>query len=539
MAGPNARIQSRSGPATGSPELLLNKILIANRGEIAVRIIRACRDMGLASVAVYSDCDRAARHVRMADEAYPIGPNPPSESYLRIDKLLTVAKRSGADAVHPGYGFLAENESFARACRDAGLTFIGPTPEAIELMGSKTAARQVAIRAGVPVVPGTEEPLGVDVPDAAIAAAAERIGYPIMVKAVAGGGGKGMRVVAGPEDLSGAVRAARSEAGTAFGDSAIYLERRLSHPRHIEVQLLGDQAGTVLAFVERECSIQRRHQKVIEETPSPVITPELRAAITGSAAAVARSAGYTNAGTIEFLLDDSGRFYFLEMNTRLQVEHPITEMVTGVDLVCWQIRIARGEKLTLEPERMLSPLGHAIECRIYAEDPDSGFMPSPGHITAMRVPSGPGVRHDSGAEAGMDVPIFYDPMISKLVAWGADRLQAIARMRRALSEFEVVGIRTSVPFFRWMLDQPDFERARFDTTYLDALLRGRQGEPFLPARETDEQVAAIAAALFAELGRGMTAGSAASHAAARPNGEATRAATARWKTQARIEGLRI
>jgi acetyl-CoA carboxylase biotin carboxylase subunit len=517
----------------------LNKILIANRGEIAVRIIRACRDMGLASVAVYSDCDRAARHVRMADEAYPIGSNPPSESYLRIDKLLTVATRSGADAVHPGYGFLAENENFARACRDAGLTFIGPTPEAIELMGSKTAARQVAISAGVPVVPGTEEPLGVDVPDAAIAATAERIGYPIMVKAVAGGGGKGMRVVAGPEDLSGAIRAARSEAGAAFGDSAIYLERRLSHPRHIEVQLLGDQAGTVLPFVERECSIQRRHQKVIEETPSPVITPELRAAITGSAAAVARSAGYTNAGTIEFLLDDSGRFYFLEMNTRLQVEHPITEMVTGVDLVCWQIRIARGERLTLEPERMLWPQGHAIECRIYAEDPDSGFMPSPGHITAMRVPSGPGVRHDSGAEAGMDVPIFYDPMISKLVAWGADRPQAIARMRRALSEIEVVGIRTSVPFFRWMLDQPDFERARFDTTYLDALLRGRQGEPFLPPAEADEQVAAIAAALFAELGRGMAASAGASQAAARPNGEATRAATARWKTQARIEGLRI
>jgi acetyl-CoA carboxylase biotin carboxylase subunit len=517
----------------------LNKILIANRGEIAVRIIRACRDMGLASVAVYSDCDRAARHVRMADEAYPIGPNPPAESYLRIDKLVTVARRSGADAVHPGYGFLAENEDFARACRDAGLTFIGPTPEAIELMGSKTAARRVAISAGVPVVPGTEEPLGVDVSDAEIGAIAERIGYPIMVKAVAGGGGKGMRVVAGADDLSSAIRAARSEAGAAFGDSAIYLEQRLSHPRHIEVQLLGDQAGTVLPFVERECSIQRRHQKVIEETPSPVVEPGLRAAITRAAAAVARSAGYTNAGTIEFLVDESGRFYFLEMNTRLQVEHPITEMVTGVDLVCWQIRIARGERLTLDPERMLSPQGHAIECRIYAEDPDSGFMPSPGRITALHVPSGPGVRHDSGADAGMDVPIFYDPMISKLVAWGADRPEAIARMRRALSEFEVVGIRTSVPFFRWMLDQPDFDAARFDTTYLDALLRARQGEPFLPPREEDERVAAIAAALFTELGRGLAAGARVSQAAARPNGEAARAATARWKTQARIEGLRV
>jgi acetyl/propionyl-CoA carboxylase alpha subunit len=499
----------------------LNKILIANRGEIAVRIIRACRDMGLASVAVYSDCDRAARHVRLADEAYPIGPNPPGESYLRIDKLLTVAKRSGADAVHPGYGFLAENEDFARACRDAGVTFIGPTPEAIELMGSKTAARQVAMRAGVPVVPGTEEPLGVDVPDAEIAAAAERIGYPIMVKAVAGGGGKGMRVVSGLEELSGAIRAARSEAGASFGDSAIYLERRLSRPRHIEVQLLGDQAGTVLP-----------------ETPSPVMTSDLRAAMTSAAAAVAKLAGYTNAGTIEFLLDDSGRFYFLEMNTRLQVEHPITEMVTGVDLVRWQMRIARGERLSLDPRSVLSPQGHAVECRIYAEDPDSGFMPSPGHISALRVPSGPGVRHDSGAEAGMDVPIFYDPMISKLVAWGADRPEAIARMRRALSEFEVVGIRTSVPFFRWMLDQPDFEAARFDTTYLDALLRARQGEPFLPAREADEQIAAIAAALFAELGRGSAVRPGASQPAARPNGEADRGAT-RWKTQARIEGLRL
>ena len=343
----------------------------------------------------------------------------------------------------------------------------------------------------------------------------------------------------GLDELSGAIRAARSEAGASFGDSAIYLERRLSRPRHIEVQLLGDHAGTVLPFVERECSIQRRHQKVIEETPSPVITPELRAAMTSAAAAVARSAGYTNAGTIEFLLDESGRFYFLEMNTRLQVEHPITEMVTGVDLVCWQIRIARGEKLTLEPERVLSPQGHAIECRIYAEDPDAGFMPSPGRITALHVPAGPGVRHDSGADAGMDVPIFYDPMISKLAAWGADRPEAIARMRRALVEYEVVGIRTSVPFFRWMLDQKDFETARFDTTYLDALLRARQGEPFLPPTEADELIVAMAAALHAELGRGVSGAAGAGHATAGANGETTRASTARWKTQARIEGLRI
>jgi acetyl-CoA carboxylase biotin carboxylase subunit len=475
----------------------LHKILIANRGEIAVRIIRACRDLGLSPVAVYSDCDRAARHVRMADEAYAIGGSAPAESYLRIDALIDAARRSGADAVHPGYGFLAENEDFAAACRDAKLTFIGPTPEAIELMGSKTAARQAAIKAGVPVVPGTEEPLGADVPDEKVAAIAGEIGYPLLVKAVAGGGGKGMRVVWSRAELPAATRAARSEAGASFGDSAIYFERRLTRPRHIEVQLLGDAHGTVLPFVERECSIQRRHQKVIEETPSPVMTSGVRARMTAAAASIAASVSYTNAGTIEFLLDEDGSFYFLEMNTRLQVEHPITEMVTGVDLVQWQIRIARGEKLTLDAATLLSPRGHAIECRIYAEDPDAGFMPSPGRITALRVPTGPGIRDDGGAETGSDVPIFYDPMISKLIAWGEDRPQAIARLRRALREYAVVGIRTSVPFFHWILAQPDFEKARFDTTYLDRLLKSRQGEPFAAADAADEEIAAIAAALYA------------------------------------------
>jgi acetyl-CoA carboxylase biotin carboxylase subunit len=508
----------------------LHKILIANRGEIAVRIIRACRDLGLASVAVYSECDRAARHVRMADEAYPVGANPPAESYLRIDRMIEAARRSGADAIHPGYGFLAENEEFAIACRDAGLTFIGPTPEAIRLMGSKTAARQAAIKANVPVVPGTEEPLGTDVPDDKIAEIAGDIGYPIMVKAVAGGGGKGMRVVWSRSELAGAIRAARSEAGASFGDSAIYIERRLTRPRHIEVQLLGDSQGTVLPFVERECSIQRRHQKVIEETPSPVMTPELRAQITGAAAAVASSVGYTNAGTIEFLLDEDGSFFFLEMNTRLQVEHPITEMVTGVDLVQWQIRLAQGEALTLDPNVLLTPRGHAIECRIYAEDPDAGFMPSPGHISRLRLPAGPGIRHDSGAEAGSDVPIFYDPMISKLIAWGEDRAQAIARMRRALVEYEVVGIKTSVPFFRWMLGQPDFERGHFDTTYLDRLLKGRQGEPFMPPGDVDEEVATIAAALFAATGNGKAAKTTVELPASPPS--------SRWKDRARLEGLR-
>jgi acetyl-CoA carboxylase biotin carboxylase subunit len=515
----------------------VKKILIANRGEIAVRIIRACRDMGLAAAAVYSDCDRGARHVRMADEAVHIGGNPPGESYLRIDRVIGAARATGADAVHPGYGFLAENEDFASACRDAGLTFIGPAPEVIALMGSKTAARRAAMQARVPIVPGTEEPLGADVRDATIAEIADRIGYPIMIKAVAGGGGKGMRVVTRPEELPGAVRAARSEATASFGDPAIYVERRLARPRHIEVQLLADQHGSVLPFVERECSIQRRHQKVIEETPSPAVSRQLREAITSAAASVARSVGYTNAGTIEFLLDEDGRFYFLEMNTRLQVEHPITEMVTGIDLVQWQIRIARGERLDLDPAALLAPAGHAIECRIYAEDPDVGFMPSPGRITAMRVPNGPGIRDDGGTEAGADVPIFYDPLISKLIAWGRDREQAIGRMRRALREYDVLGIKTSVPFFKWMLDQSDFLAARFHTSYLDDVLRARQGQPFTSAREELVEIAVIAAAIHQ---------ASATHDVVRREGDGVggrfsghpRTAKAGWKTRARVEGLR-
>ena len=475
----------------------MRKILVANRGEIAVRVIRACRDLGVASVAVYSECDRTSRHVRLADEAYAIGPNPPVESYLHIGRLIAAARASGADAVHPGYGFLAENETFAAACRDAGLTFVGPSPEAIALMGSKTAARETARVAGVPVVPGSDRPFDADASETTIAAEAVRIGYPVLIKAVAGGGGKGMRTVVAPDDLASAIRAARSEAGAAFGDTAIYLERRLVRPRHVEVQLLGDQHGSVLPFVERECSIQRRHQKVIEETPSPAVSPELRTRMTSAAAAVARSVGYTGAGTIEFLLDEEGQFYFLEMNTRLQVEHPITELVTGVDLVAWQIRIARGERLDLDPAGVLAPRGHAMECRIYAEDPDAGFMPSPGRIGALTAPGGPFVRDDSGAEAGGEVPIFYDPLISKLSAWGGDRPQAIARMRRALREYDVQGIRTTVPFFRWILCQSWFLKGEFHTATLDELLQQRRGEPFSTPDEDDEEVAAIAAALHA------------------------------------------
>ncbi len=504
----------------------MKKILIANRGEIAVRIIRACRDMGIATVGIYSECDRAALHVRLADEAWPIGPNPPRESYLRIDTIVEAAKRSGADAVHPGYGFLAENEDFAAACRDAGLIFIGPTPEAIALMGSKTAARHAAIKAGVPVVPGTEDSLDESVADAEVLAIGERIGYPLMLKAVAGGGGKGMRMVATPADLPGALRAARSEAGSAFGDSAVYLERRIMHPRHIEVQLLGDQHGTVLPFVERECSLQRRHQKVLEESPSLAVSAETRRAMTAAAAAVAKMVNYTNAGTIEFLLDEHERFYFLEMNTRLQVEHPITEMVTGVDLVSWQIRIARGEKLTLDPQSLLVPRGHAVECRVYAEDPDNGFMPSPGRLTGLRVPHGPGVRDDSGAYEGGDVPIFYDPLISKLITWGETRAQALARMQRALSEYEVRGIKTTIPFFQWVLTDEDFIAGRFDTGFIDRKLGARGGAPLREASEEQQDLAAIVAALN-HLTSAATAPLAGSPAA-----------SSRWKNQARADAVR-
>jgi len=510
----------------------LRKILIANRGEIAVRVIRACREMDIVPVAVYSECDRAALHVRLADEAYAIGPSAPRESYLRIDRLIDAAKQSGADAVHPGYGFLAENEAFAAAVRDAGLTFIGPDARVIEAMGSKTGARDVAKRAGVPVVPGTEAPVGTDVSDAELSRIAAGIGYPLLVKAVAGGGGKGMRTVADPADLTSAVRAARSEAATAFGDSAVYFERRLSRPRHIEVQLLGDQHGTIVPFVERECSIQRRHQKVLEETPSVAVTPSLRARMTSAAAAVAKAAGYTNAGTIEFLLDEDGSFYFLEMNTRLQVEHPITEMVSGVDLVHAQIRIARGERLGLDPSRMVAPVGHAIECRIYAEDPDHDFLPSPGRIAALRAPAGPGVRDDSGATPGLDVPIFYDPMISKLVAWAEDRPRAVARMRRVLDEYVVAGIKTTIPFFTWLFAQPAFVGGRFHTAYLDEELRARNGRPFVEPSPEIEEIAAIAAALH-----GVLAPAAGAGGGAPATGPARDAAAGRWRLQARLEGL--
>jgi acetyl-CoA carboxylase biotin carboxylase subunit len=504
------------------------KVLIANRGEIAVRVIRACREMGLGSVAVYSECDRDALHVRLADEAHPLGAPPAAESYLNIDKILGVARRAGASLVHPGYGFLAENEDFAQACEDAGLTFIGPSGRAISYMGSKTEARQAAVAAGVPVVPGTEQPFAADAPDDEILATAGRIGYPLLVKAVAGGGGKGMRSVAAPEDLLAAVQTARSEAGSAFGDSDVYLERKLVRPRHIEIQLLGDRHGTVVPFVERECSIQRRHQKVIEESPSLALTPDLRRRMAEAAARVARSVGYSNAGTIEFLLDESGEFYFLEMNTRLQVEHPVTELVTGVDLVQWQIRIAQGVRLDLDPERALTPVGHAIECRIYAEDPDRGFLPSPGLVRALSVPGGPGVRDDRGVSPGFTIPTYYDSMISKLNVWADSREAAIARLTRVLDEYRVIGVKTTIPFFQWIVRQPDFVAGRFETTYLDRLLAERRGQSFVEPTETDHDDAAVVAAL---------ASWARSHRAGLANGESPGAGSA-WRLAARRESLR-
>ncbi len=503
------------------------KVLIANRGEIAVRVIRACREMGLGSVAVYSDPDRTALHVRRADEAYRIGAGPANESYLCIDKLIDVARKSGATLVHPGYGFLAENEEFAQACVDAGLTFVGPSPDAIRRMGSKTGARQVAMAAGVPVVPGTESPFAADASDEEIVAAAQAIGYPLIVKAVSGGGGKGMRTVAAPADLLAAVRTARSEAGSAFGDSAVYLERKILKPRHIEVQLMGDHAGTVIPFVERECSIQRRHQKVVEESPSLALDSATRTAMAECAAAVARTVGYTNAGTIEFLLDEDGQFYFLEMNTRLQVEHPVTELVTGIDLVHWQLRVAMGEPLTIDPVQALTPRGHAIECRIYAEDPDQGFMPSPGLVRALSVPGGPGVRDDRGVSAGFEIPLFYDSMISKLVVWGEDRPQAIARLRRVLDEYRVAGVRTTLPFFRWLVAQPEFSAGDFDTTYLDGLLATRKGQPFVKASTEDGQDAVIIAAVAAWFRANQASGAG-----------AAAGDTSVWRRTARTEGCR-
>jgi acetyl-CoA carboxylase biotin carboxylase subunit len=470
---------------------MFKKILIANRGEIAVRVIRACRELGITSVAIYSDVDRASLHVRKADEAYHIGAPAAAESYLNMAKILDVAKRSGADAIHPGYGFLSENAKFARACGGAGVKFIGPSPVSMEMMGSKTRARQEMEKAGVPFVPGTSK--GLESVEQAEQVAA-KIGYPVMLKAAAGGGGKGMRLVYEPGELKPALEAAQSEAERAFGDREVYVEKAIVNPRHIELQVLADEYGNTVYLGERECSIQRRHQKVLEEAPSPIVDADMRRRMGEVAVRVARAAGYTNAGTVEFLVDRDKNFYFLEMNTRLQVEHPVTELITGLDLVHLQIRIAAGEKLPFGQED-IRIRGHAIECRIYAEDPDNNYFPSPGRITLLLSPSGPGIRRDSGMYEGWTVPVDYDPLLAKLIGYGTDRGQAISRLTRALHEYFVGGIKTNISLFRRILTDADFQAGKVDTGYLDRLLKSKAPE----VMGENAEVAAIAAGIFAIL----------------------------------------
>ena len=472
---------------------MFRKILIANRGEIAVRIIRACRDLNISPLAVYSEADAGALHVRMADEAYCIGPPPSAESYLDIGRVIDVAKKANAEAIHPGYGFLAENSEFARAVAEAGLVFIGPSAEAMEIMGSKTNARRAAIKAGSPVVPGTTAALK-DFEEARATAA--QFGYPVMLKAAAGGGGKGMRQVAAESELRSAFTAAQSEAASAFGSSEVYLEKLVEKPRHIEIQIFADQFGNCVHLGERECSIQRRHQKVIEECPSPIDDAGLRQRMGEAAIKIASAVNYVGAGTVEFLFSEATReFYFLEMNTRLQVEHPVTELVTGFDLVREQINVAAGGELGFKQSDVRWH-GHAIECRVYAEDPENNFFPSPGRISFLRVPTGPGIRDDSGVTEGDEVSIFYDPLISKLASWGLTRAEAIDRLRRALDEYAVGGIRTTLPFFREIVRDEEFIAGRLDTGFIPRFnerRRDRTTGPQASSMETD--IAIIAAAL--------------------------------------------
>ncbi|HET8577343.1 MAG TPA: acetyl-CoA carboxylase biotin carboxylase subunit [Methylomirabilota bacterium] len=465
------------------------KVLIANRGEIAVRVIRACRELGIATVAVFSEADRESLHVLLADEAVSLGPPPATESYLVIDKLIQAARVTGADAIHPGYGFLAENAAFAEACASAGLVFVGPPAAAIRKMGDKITARRTAIQMQVPVVPGTERPLS---DDAEAARVAREVGYPVMIKAALGGGGKGMRLVREPAQLAAALRGARSEAGAAFGDASVYVERYVEEPRHIEIQILADSHGNVVHLGERECSIQRRHQKLIEESPSSFVTPDMRRAMGEAACRVALAAGYANAGTVEFLVDRDRHFYFLEMNTRLQVEHPVTELVTGRDLVKEQLRLAAGEKLGFTQDDV-TWRGWAIECRINAEDPYASFMPSPGRIEGLRPAAGPWVRDDSGIYEGYTISRFYDTLMAKLIVWGADREAAIARMARALGEYRVVGVQTTIPVLQHIMGHPDFVAGHLSTQFVDRLLLHDRPE----AAGRHRTVALIAAALAA------------------------------------------
>ncbi|HUS19155.1 MAG TPA: acetyl-CoA carboxylase biotin carboxylase subunit [Terriglobales bacterium] len=510
---------------------MFKKILIANRGEIAVRVIRACREMSIASVAVYSDVDRTALHVRKADEAYAIGPAAARESYLHIERIMDVARRSGADAIHPGYGFLSENAAFAQACEAARIKFIGPTAAAMNIMGSKTSARRAMEAAGVPFVPGSSRGLTLDEAQKV----ADEVGYPVMLKAAAGGGGKGMRLVHHPRDLASAYEGASSEAARAFSSDEVYIEKYIAQPRHIEVQVFGDEHGNVVYLGERECSVQRRHQKVIEEAPSPIVDPAMRLRMGETAVRVAKAAGYTNAGTVEFLVDAQKNFYFLEMNTRLQVEHPVTELVTGLDLVHLQLRVAAGEKLPFA-QADVQLRGHAIECRIYAEDPDNNFFPSPGKIAQLVTPSGPGIREDSGVFEGWTVPLDYDPMLSKLIAYAPTREQAIARMLRALDEYFVGGIKTNVELFRRILHDEDFAAGRMDTGLLDRMLAKKMSNSDL---RDSAKIAAVAAAIFALSSAAKSSDSMCDG----PSPDETKSANGNgaasgWKRTARREALR-
>ena len=528
----NRRRGDAKTPPEGWPAVrALRKVLIANRGEIALRIVRACQELGIKSVAVYSDADAHSPHVREADEAVCIGPAPAAESYLRGAHLIAVAQEVEADAIHPGYGFLSERAWFARAVCDAGLVWIGPPAEAIAAMGSKTAARALALAAGTPVVPGTTTALR-DAKEAAKLAG--EFGYPVLLKAVAGGGGKGMRLVREAAEIESALASARREAKNAFGDDAVYIEKYIEGPRHVEIQVLADRHGNCIALGERECSIQRRHQKMIEEAPSVAVTPALRARMGVAAVAAAKAAGYVNAGTCEFLLDADGDFYFLEMNTRIQVEHPVTELVMGIDLVQWQLRIAAGEPLPyLEaPE----PRGWAIQCRITAEDPANGFLPSTGRIAYLHLPSGPGVRWDGGIETGSVIGLSYDPMLAKLIVFGRTRDQAIARMQRALKELVIVGVETSREFHLRVMADPEYQRGEVNIQWLEARLPTLLAER--PPKET-VGAAAIAAVLLADLDRGGRSVSLPKNGDGHARGtDISAVATSAWAELARREALR-
>jgi acetyl-CoA carboxylase biotin carboxylase subunit len=484
---------------------MFDKVLIANRGEIAVRIIRACRELGIKTVAVYSDADRRSLHVAMADEAYHIGPPSPGESYLAIDKIIDAANRSNASAIHPGYGFLSENSTFAKRCEDEGIVFIGPSSDAIKKMGDKITARKIAIEAKVPLVPGTEGA----VTDVEAENEARRIGFPVMIKASAGGGGKGMRLVRSEDEFAGALRMARSEARSAFGDDSVYIEKFIEKPRHIEIQVLGDSHGNIVHLFERECSIQRRHQKVIEEAPSGFISEKTRRKMGEVAVRVAKAVNYRGAGTIEFIMDQNENFYFLEMNTRVQVEHPVTELITGIDIVKWMIRVAAGERLPFS-QKDITRRGHAIECRIYAEVPEQNFMPAPGKIEYIRVPQGPGIRDDSSMYSGCEVTPYYDPMISKLVVWAETREEAINKMKSALSEYMVLGVKTNIGFLTRVLNEEEFVRCELDTGYI-----GRHPELLVPGNK--------------HLGDALIAAAICMREATTPQANAAQAASSNWK----------